>query len=214
MKVIKMVEIKKQFAFDKRHKVLTILGIILCVIMVPILIFNISLIIQGFADPNEVPGVFGLKPMMVLTDSMSPTIKSGDLIIIKEIEPSTLEVGDIITFYDPAGNGQSTVTHTIKSISVIDGKLMFETKGDNNNIPDRLLVEDNAVIGIYLFRIPLVANFTMFIQTVPGLISCIFVPLGALIIFDLFRRRIYDRKQEAYKHALLDEIEALRNKNN
>lgn len=204
------IEIERQASSDKKNIVLTILGIILCIILVPLLLCNIILIIQGYVNPDVVPSIGGYKPMMVLTDSMSPTIKSGDLILIKEVDPETLEVGDIITFFDPAGNGQSTVTHTIKSISRENGKLKFETKGDNNNTPDRLFVEAEAVIGIYLFRIPVLADIAMFMQTVPGLILCVFVPLGALIAYDMIRRRIYDLDQEDRKQALLDELAILK----
>ena len=201
---------EKQITIEKQQRVLTVLGIIICIILIPLLLINIILIIEGFTNPDEVPALAGYSPMMVLTDSMSPKIKSGDLIIIKEIDPTTLKVDDIITFFDPAGNGQTTVTHRILKIENIDGKLMFETQGDNNNTPDRLLVEAEAVIGIYLFRIPIVANIIMFMQTVPGLILCIFVPLIALAAYDLFRRKKYDKKQEEEKQALLNELGRLR----
>lgn len=201
---------EKQITIEKQQRVLTVLGIIICIILIPLLLINIILIIEGFTNPDEVPALAGYSPMMVLTDSMSPKIKSGDLIVIKEIDPTTLKVDDIITFFDPAGNGQTTVTHRILKIENIGGKLMFETQGDNNNTPDRLLVEAEAVIGIYLFRIPIVANIIMFMQTVPGLILCIFVPLIALAAYDLFRRKKYDKKQEEEKQALLNELGRLR----
>ena len=208
--LVSELEQTKQLKNLKQYNFLTVLGIILCIILIPILTINMILIVEGINNPNEIPGIAGYKPMMVLTDSMAPTIKSGDLIIIKEVDPTTLEVGDIITFFDPAGNGQTTVTHTIVSISNENNKLMFETKGDNNNAADRLLVDSSAVIGIYEFRLPIVANIAMFMQTVPGLILCVFVPLGALIVYDLFRRREYDKKQEDDKQALLAELALLR----
>ena len=204
-------EAKKQIISNIRQKTLTVLGIIMCVILVPLLLLNIILIIQGFVNPDEVPGIGGYKPMMVLTDSMDPKIKSGDLIIIKEVDPTSLKEGDIITFFDPAGNGHTTVTHRIETrIEDPENGLCFETKGDNNNTADRLYVEDDAVVGIYLFRIPVVANIAMFMQTVPGLILCIFVPLAAFVVYDIIRRRKFDKKQDADKDALLAELEYLR----
>ena len=202
---------KKKLMTNIAQKTLTILGIILCVILVPLLIINIILIIQGAVNPDEVPGIMGYKPMMVLTESMDPKIKSGDLIIIKEIDPTSLKEGDIITFFDPAGNGHSTVTHRIETrIEDPENGLCFETKGDNNNTADRLYVEAEAVVGIYLFRIPVVANIAMFMQTVPGLIICIFVPLVAFVAYDLIRRRQFEKSQKDDKDALLAELEYLR----
>lgn len=202
---------KKKLMTNIVQKTLTILGIILCVILVPLLIINIILIIQGAVNPDEVPGIMGYKPMMVLTESMDPKIKSGDLIIIKEIDPTSLKEGDIITFFDPAGNGHSTVTHRIETrIEDPENGLCFETKGDNNNIADSKYVEAEAVVGIYLFRIPVVANIAMFMQTVPGLIICIFVPLVAFVAYDLIRRRQFEKSQKDDKDALLAELEYLR----
>ena len=209
-KLLFELEIERQLDAEKKNRALTILGICICAVLIPILICNIILIIKGYINPYEVPSINGYKPMMVLTDSMSPTIKSGDLIIIKEVDPKTLEVGDIITFFDPAGNGQTTVTHTVKSISVENEKLMFETKGDNNNTPDRLLVEAEAVIGIYQFRIPIVANIAIYMQTVPGLIICIFVPLSALVLYDYVRRRNYEKQNDFKKQVLLTELALLK----
>ena len=121
-----------------------------------------------------------------------------------------MEIGDIITFYDPAGNGQTTVTHTINNIIIENEKLMFETKGDNNNTPDRLLVESEAVIGVYVFRIPIVAKVAMYLQTLPGLILCIFLPLGIIILYDLIRRRRYEQMQEIERQEMMLELLSLR----
>ena len=62
------------------HKVLTVIGTVLCIILIPILIINCTLIIKSFTS-EEVPSVAGKLPLIVLTDSMYPVIESGDLII-------------------------------------------------------------------------------------------------------------------------------------
>jgi signal peptidase len=61
---------------DKKQKILNIVGIALCVILIPILIMNCVLIVKGLVNEDEVPGVFGRTPLIVLTDSMYPEIKS------------------------------------------------------------------------------------------------------------------------------------------
>ena len=50
----------------------------------------------------------------------------------------------------------------------------------------------------------------MFMQTVPGLIICIFVPLVAFVAYDLIRRRQFEKSQKDDKDALLAELEYLR----
>ena len=193
-----------------KHRIFTVVGIVLCAILAPLLILNLILVVQGFVNPDEVPGIAGYKPMMVLTDSMEDYILAGDIIIVKEVDPTSLNDGDVITFFDPVGNGTSTVTHRIIDIIEDENGLWFQTQGDNNNTPDKEFVEAEAVIGIYVCRIPYIAHVAMFMQTVPGLIVSIFVPLCAFVGYDLIRRHQADKKKDEDHEALLAELEALR----
>ena len=197
-----------------KQRIFNIVGIVLCAILAPLLIINFILVIQGAINPDEVPGIFGFKPMMVMTESMEDYILAGDIIVIKEIDPTTLVEGNVITFFDPLGNGSTTVTHRIIDVVEDETGLWFQTQGDNNNTPDRELVSSDAVIGIYKFRIPYIANIALFMQTVPGLIVSIFVPLCAFVGYDLLRRNQYDKKKEQDHSALLAELEALRAEKN
>lgn len=197
-----------------KHRIFTIVGIVICAILAPILIINLILVVQGMVNPNEVPGIGGYKPMMVVTESMEDYIMAGDVIIVKEVDPTTLKVDDVITFFDPLGNGTTTVTHRIVDVVNDENGLWFQTKGDNNNTPDTELVEADAVVGIYVFRIPLVAHIALFMQTVPGLIVSIFVPLSAFIAYDLIRRKQYEKNKDQEREDLLAELEALKQEKN
>lgn len=95
------------------HKILTIVGTVLCIILIPILLINITLIAKSYINKDEVPSIGGTLPLIVLTDSMYPEIESGDLIICRTAEADEIEVKDIISFFDPAGNGASIVTHRV-----------------------------------------------------------------------------------------------------
>lgn len=137
------------------HRIFTIVGIVLCVILIPILIINCVMIVKSFINPEEVPGVFGYKPMIVLTDSMFPVIEKGDIIISEEIDPNKVEVGDVISFKDPVSfNGKddfSVVTHRVVDIIKDDqGKAKaFWTKGDFNNTYDKEPVPVANLVGVY-----------------------------------------------------------------
>ena len=193
-----------------KNKVLTIVGTILCIILIPVLLINITLIAKSYMNKDEVPSVGGVFPMIVLTDSMHPVIKSGDLIICKTAEAEDVVVGDVISFYDPMGSGTSVVTHRVMEIVTEDGKISFRTKGDNNNAEDTVLVPDKNLIGIYKSRIPLVGHVAMFMQTTPGLIVCCVCPVLILVGFDLIRRKKLDKNQKDDTEALRRELEELR----
>ena len=193
------------------HKTLNIIGIVLCVILVPILIINCTLIVKSWINKDEVPSIGGVMPLIVLTDSMFPDIKSGDIIITKQADAADIKVGDDISFFDPAGNGSSIVTHRVIEIIEKDGQLSFRTKGINNNTEDRVTVPADKLVGKYTgVRIALAGNVALFMQTVPGLIVCVVVPIVLLVGYDMLRRRKYEKTHSTDVDALMAELEALR----
>lgn len=195
----------------KSHKILTIIGWVLCAILVPILIVNCTLLIKSFIKKDEVPDFGGMMPLIVLSDSMYPEIKSGDLIICKTVDAEDVEIGDVISFYDPAGNGTSVVTHKVVDIIDEDGKISFRTKGINNNTEDRLPVPADKLISEYTgVRIPGAGNFAMFMQSTAGLIVCVVLPIILLVGYDLLRRRKYEKSKSEDVAELMAELEALK----
>ena len=199
----------KEKSFNKQ-KVLTIVGAVLCAILIPILVVNVTLIVKSFVNEEEVPSFGGYLPLFVLTDSMHPEIESGDLIICQTIDPSEIKVGDVISFFDPEGNGTSVVTHKVIEVLNENGALSFRTQGTNNNTADKLPVPAENLVGIYQFRVPGAGNVAMFLQTTPGLIVCVVLPIGIFVAYEMIRRRKFDKEKQADTKALLAELEALR----
>ncbi|MBQ6928978.1 MAG: signal peptidase I [Oscillospiraceae bacterium] len=192
------------------HKVLTVIGAILCVILTPILVINLTLIAKSYFNQDEVPSVGGWLPLIVLTDSMSPVIQGGDLIICHTAEAEDIMINDVIAFFDPAGNGTSIVTHRVIDVVEENGTISFQTKGDNNNTEDKLLVPAENLVAVYKNRIAGAGNVAMFMQSPTGLIVCVVMPIIALIAYDFIRRKLYERKRDDDTAALLAELEALR----
>lgn len=195
---------------QSRQKALTVIGIILCVILIPILIVNITLIVKSYVYEDKVPTFGGYCPLIVLTDSMWPEIASGDLIICREMDPTDVKVGDVISFFDPASKTGSVVTHRVIELVEEDGVTKWRTRGDNNNTEDRELVPFENLVGVYRSRIAGAGNVAMFLQSTPGLIVCIACPLLLLVGYDMLRRRKYDKEKQQDTDALLAELEALR----
>lgn len=192
------------------HKVLTIIGTVLCVILIPILVINCILIVKSFTS-EDVPNVAGTLPLIVLTDSMYPVIESGDLIICHTEEPENIQVGDVIAFFDPAGNGSSIVTHRVVEVTEQDGEIAWRTKGDNNNTEDRLLVPADKLVAVYHdTRLAGFGNVALFMQTTPGLIVCVVCPILLLVGYDMVRRRMYEKSNKKDTDQLLAELEELR----
>ena len=193
-----------------KDKILTVIGTIMCVILVPILLINLTLIAKSYLNKDEVPNVGGYLPLIVLTDSMHPEIESGDLIICHTIEGDEVKEKDVIAFFDPAGNGSTIVTHRVIEIINKDGDLEFRTKGDFNNTEDKMLVPEENLVGIYQTKIPGAGHIAMFMQTTNGLLLCVVLPIVLLIGWDVVRRSRYEKQKQKDTDALMKELEALR----
>ena len=141
--------------------------------------------------------LFGFKAFIVLSDSMSKTdFDAGDLVLVKEVDPSTLKEGDIIAYTSQnTSNYGETVTHKIRKLTTdASGELGFITYGTTTDTDDETVVTYPYVLGKYKTSIPKVGRFFMFLKTTPGYIVCILIPFLLLILMQgihcirLFRR--------------------------
>jgi signal peptidase len=87
--------------------------------------------------------------LTVMSDSMSPDINAGDMVIIKAIDPAEIEVGDIVT-YAPRMYGV-VITHRVIDI---DETGNYVTKGDANAKKDISTVKPEQIIGRCEMTIP------------------------------------------------------------
>ncbi len=167
------------------------IGVILCALILPVLLINLCLIIESYVDPEHVPGILGLSPMIVVTKSMDPTIAGGDMIVVRKVPAEELRVGDVISFFDPRdGAGKAVTTHRITKISQRkDGTYVFRTKGDANNSEDPLPVTGDKIVGRYRLTIPLLGQLALFMRTVPGVLLLVVLPIVLLVLFDRLQRK-------------------------
>ena len=193
-----------------KDKLMTTIGTILCIILVPILVINCTLIAKSVFNKDEVPNIGGIFPLIVLTDSMYPEIHSGDLIICHQEDAEDIEKGEIISFFDPAGNGTSIVTHRVIEVVEENGNISYITKGDFNNTEDRLPVAYEKVVGVYSMRIPVVGNVALFMQSTTGLVVCVVMPIVLLVAYDMIRRKQYEKSNKQDIDALLKELNELK----
>ena len=152
--------------------------------------------------------VFGYSAFIVLSDSMKATdFDAGDLVIIKQTDPSTLKEGDIISFQSPdESNYGEIVTHKIREVTTDDeGNPGFITYGTTTDSNDQGIVTYNLVIGKYQGHIPKVGTFFNFLKSVPGYFICIFTPFFILILVQARNSIKLFRK---YKKEQMEEIQA------
>jgi signal peptidase len=99
--------------------------------------------------------VFGHPVMIVVSGSMSPTIKTGDLIVDNAVNPTQarhLRVGQIITFRD-SPTSKVVITHRIVRVTSVDGTVAYITKGDANNAADANPRPAADVLGVFSYTV-------------------------------------------------------------
>ncbi|MEZ5114750.1 MAG: signal peptidase I [Candidatus Nanopelagicales bacterium] len=96
------------------------------------------------------PALLGWSAQVVLTESMSPRVNPGDVVLAVDVDPATLRAGQVILFRDPENPGRSLV-HRIADVGE-DGSLT--TRGDHNQSPDAAPVTPDLVEGLARLRVP------------------------------------------------------------
>ena len=188
------------------QKIVGAVGIALCVVFVPLLLINVTLIVKSYTSPDKVPDFLGYKPFIVLSGSMEPSIMTGDMVFVKETDPDSLKVGDVIAYK----SGSAVVTHRIVEVKSENGETRYVTQGDANNAADQSLVKPADVEGIYQRRAAGAGNLAMFMQTTTGMILFVVCPLVLFVLWDVIRRQLESRKEVSRTKELEMELERLR----
>lgn len=130
-----------------------------------------------------VPGVVGADHSYVVrSDSMSPAIGAGSVVIVSDVQPEAVEAGDVITFETGGAEASNRVTHRVVEVAGEEPR-QFLTKGDANEDPDTGLVSEDQVVGRVLFHVPLIGYAIDVAGTDLGLLA--FVVLPALVLIAL-----------------------------
>lgn len=175
----------------RKNVTIASLTAIALVLVIPIMLYQFPFLAGGESS------------YMVMSGSMSPALRPGDLVIVKGEEP--IDIGDIVT----VESGEFTYTHRV--VEKLEGD-MFRLKGDANEEPDPNPVEASQIVGKTVFIIPLGFLYSPF-----GYILSFFVPCVLLVgnqmyhAFSLFKRRSKRelRRWRRRKHPVLDTTSGL-----
>jgi signal peptidase len=158
------------------------LGNILTILLIIIIGMASFSMFQAKRNPGYITSIMGYKPMSVLTGSMRPMLEPGDMIVAKDVKLQDIEVGDVITY---RMDHKTLVTHRVAEIIQEDGKHMFKTKGDANNVEDQNLISFDQVIGKFVFNIPKGGYVSNFARSGKGFLLLVVFPAILLIVSEL-----------------------------
>ena len=192
-----------------KEKVLNIIkNVVTWLVVAAAVAMMIFTIISATTLDRNNRSLFGKKMFIVNSDSMKATdFAAGDLIFVKEVDPSTLKEGDIISYTSTnTENFGELITHKIKKLTVTaSGEPGFITYGTTTGEEDKTIVTYPYVVGKYTGKIAKMGYFFQFLKTTPGYIVCILVPFMLLIISQAWTSIKLFKQYKAEQNAALEE---------
>lgn len=182
----------------------TIFRIIRIIIIILLILFSSFICIQRFSNNNV--AVFGYRMFTVATGSMVPMYNIGDILLCKEVDPSTLKVGDDITYMGMKGTFKDKlITHRIiKKVKDDNGKYIFQTQGIATISPDPSITEDQ-IYGKILMEIEALSWVYKQVTTASGFVLIIVTPILFIIASEFFTSKLekISKKKKIEQERLL-----------
>lgn len=189
---------------EKVLKVKRTLKKLVYILLIPLLVYNISLIIQAVARPNETPAFFGIKMYVIVSGSMEPELYVGDIVIVKDLkDEDKINKDDVISFRQ----GQTIITHRVSEVVNINGVEKYRTKGDNNNTEDIMIIGRESIEGKVVNSIKSLGKTVLALRNTT-LIIVIVLFYYAFLVFDQKkqnRKAIRKIKREEYEEQKKEE---------
>ena len=125
---------------------------------------------------------------------MKPSINKEDVVIVKKEKEDKLNIGDVITFK----KDNKVITHRITNIEEQDGKKIYTTKGDNNNLEDHEKIDYSIIEGKNILTIPKLGYVVSILE---NQIVFLFIVLMLLILifFKIRKQEKMENRREKKK---------------
>ena len=203
----------------------TVLLAVLCVILIPLLAVNITLIVKGALYPDELTDVFNIAPVAIDNTYMEGEgegcFNEGALVFIKTFdsdeERQAVEQGDVVAFrwLDDDGSVNFTVYRILGVTRDEETGLITSVSVRADNVPEGegtapVPVEIGDVVGILNGSVDHLGAFAMFLMQPLGVLLFVGVPVVIYVVVDIIRITIHNRKvRKAESDELRDKDEEI-----
>lgn len=183
-------------------KVTQIIYIIWSTIYTVMVAFSV-IVLLGFVLDKVKGGegsIYGYKPAIVLTESMTPTIQRSSIIIGKEVDSiEDVEEEDIVTFKLNENGRDILITHRV--VEVDRSRELLQTKGDANNTKDFFGGEDWMPMEQVVYKIVHINNrVSPLVNSVRNnpinIVYIIMFVVGAVIVWGIVKGELYKEEYE------------------
>ena len=106
----------------------------------------------------------GLRPLVVRSGSMEPTIKTGSMVLVRNIPASQIRVGDVVAVERP---DHTRVTHRVVSVTHngITASLVLKGDANHDNDPEPVVVSH---AGRFVMTAPMLGRVGGFLSSARG----------------------------------------------
>ena len=181
----------------RENKIFKICKIIVRVLLFIVLIgFVLSVCLQRFS--NNRLSIFNYRMFTVISGSMEPKYKIGDVLIAKEVKPESIKVGDTISYLGTVNSFRNkVVTHQVIKIEKLDGKYYFHTKGLTNLVEDPI-VSENQLYGKVIYKSLIISLIYKIVSTNVGFYLFIIIPILYIISSEIIAT-LLDKEEKKRK---------------
>lgn len=203
----------------------TVLLAVLCVILIPLLAVNITLIVKGALYPDELTDVFNIAPVAIDNPYMEGEgegcFNEGALVFIKTFESDeerqAVKQGDVVAFrwLEDDGSVNFTVYRILGVTRDEETGLITSVSVRADNVPEGegtapIPVEIGDVVGILNGSVDHLGAFAMFLMQPLGVLLFVGVPVVIYVVVDIIRITIHNRKvRKAESDELRDKDEEI-----
>ena len=180
----------------KENKALKIILNILYWILVIFTLATLIIVILQRTSNNSL-SAGGFRIFNVVTESMMPKYKIGDVLLSRAIDTNNIKVGDDVVYNGEKGEfAGKIVTHRVIDIEIDEnGERIFHTQGIANLIEDPEIV-GRQIMGVIVGKIPLLSQISIVSSNLYSFYFIIFLPLAVLIGLELRKVLVYFIKKE------------------
>lgn len=179
----------------KNNKILKIIGNIIYTIIFIIVLFILIIAILQRTTNNEIT-LFGYRIFVVATGSMVPEYEVGDVLVSKEVDPATIQVGDDIVYEGKEGSFKDKiVTHQVIMIEKENENYRIQTKGIANTKADPEITQ-NEVIGKVIYKMGVLSLLQRAMSNNYVFYFVVFVPIVLLTFRQVLKSRLDDEDDD------------------
>lgn len=135
----------------KENKILRfIVGFVKTIITLVLILMLLVILVQRFSS-NDL-SIGGIRVFTIISNSMLPDYEPGDILVLKEENPSNIMIGDDVTYIGKTGQVKGlVVTHKVIDKREEEGKYYFTTQGTNNEIADPE-IDESQIYGKVIYK--------------------------------------------------------------